>query len=301
MRVSKAAEKFKISPGRIHYLRRTGLLSPSRGTLQFADLVRLQFIADCRRQKVSLQRIRSFLERTGDAPNSPIGNARMISPTVLVVADDGRLVQPDTGQLYFDYASASDATAAPGHRGGSLVELKDRARVRQQDERMNELEHEFSDAMAADGGADIERVLEEILDLEPDHVGALIEFGNIAFENEDLDRALEYYDRAVSIDGTCVEALYNLANIYFRKGKFAPAIRYYQASLDLDPDFAESYYNLGLVYYSLNYLDRARGLFEIYAGLDPDSEWRSQAETFLNEIDARLSASDQSPDLFDKI
>lgn len=289
MRVTAAAKRFEVPSHHIHYLRKTGLLSSARSALDFQDLRRLQFIAECRRQNLSLQRIRKFLGHAASAGRSPEGpRPNLLGQQLLLVEGQQTLLEPQSGQLFFQFEPASPA--------GAVVDLDARARSLRKNEILESLEAQFQDALERAHEPDIRALLEEILALEPDHSGALIELGNLAFERGEFQTAEHYYDRVVQADPNSVEGIYNLANVYFRTKKYAAAIRSYQTTLALDPEFPESYYNLALVYFSLRHLDKAAHFFRCYLELDPESGWRSQAEDFLNEIESALDAG--NPQLF---
>ena len=293
MRVAAAARKFAVPSHHIRYLRRTGLLSNESAFLDFADLVRLQFIAECRRRHLSLQRIRRFLTTAGSGPADMERrrHPRLLDSADLVLVEPTGLVDPLTGQILFNYGRP----AASGNQA-QILELSRRMGDGGREARLTQLEGRFQDALARSKEEDVRRILEEILELEPDHSGALIELGNLAFEQERYADAEGYYDRAASYAPDCVEAIYNLANVYFRQRKYAAAIRSYQTSLSLDPDFPEAYYNLALVYFSLQHLEKAAHFFRCYLDLDPESAWRGQAEEFLSDIQQMQEG--ESPQLF---
>ena len=296
MRISAAARKFAVPSHHIRYLRQTGLLSNDSAFLDLADLVRLQFIAECRRRELSLQRIRRFL-RTADTalPGANLGRQRprLLESADLVLVDPAGFLDPLTGQILFDYGSA-----APAQAFAPVLELSRKMGENGREARLSHLENRFQEALALASEAEVRTILEEILTLEPDHSGALIELGNLAFEQERYADAEVFYDRAIAFAPDCVEAIYNLANVYFRQRKYAAAIRSYQDSLALDPDFPEAYYNLALVYFSLHHLEKAAHFFRCYLDLDPESGWRGQAEEFLSDIEDMHREA--SPELFDR-
>lgn len=293
MQVSEAALKLDVPRHYIDYWRRTGLLSEQGGTLEFQDLRKIQFIAGARSRGISLQKIRSTILEGAPVDSGAEGqdawyrDLLVQSGQILKRAPGQEIYLPDTGQYFFNYEG--------GDEPGRLVDLTG---ARETDGSTSVLERRFEAALQKGDVDAMEAVLDEILEQEPDHLGALIERGNIAFENDDYERAVHFYEMALTLDEYCVEAIYNLANIYFRQKKNAVAIRYFLQCIELDPEFPESYYNLGIVYYSLNILDRARVCFETYIGLDPDSSWTAQAGDFLEEIEGASAAGRVQGTLF---
>ena len=287
MNIARAARKFHVPRYQIDYWRKTGLLSNRPAGLNFDDLRRLRFIVECKRKNLSLQKIRGYIyeapgpeaeEResggNGESPDRDrIRNLQVQETALVLLREDGSLLQPESGQLYFDYQADEEP--------GRIVQMSEAGADRLREAELRSLEERLADAPDA---SEVRKILKRILKLDPEHLGALIEWGNIAFENKDYDTAIEMYEKAVELSPTCVEAVYNLANLYFKQKKYAVAIRYYLMSIEYDSEFPESYYNLALVYYSLKYMDKALQLFEAYIRMDPDSVWRAQAEQFMDDI-----------------
>lgn len=317
LRISEAALKLQVPRHYIDYWRKTGLL-PAAGLLAFQDLLKIRFLAACRRQGISLQQMRRQIrefesESIADwynqlTPYEPLAG-------VLLSRSDGQLAHPETGQIFFSYDEGP--SDAPGAAGGhaSVVNLTERRSAghadggearnglwsdSRGDPQLLDLESEYLNVVATGDFRRISRVLEQMVKIQPDHVAALIEFGNLCYEHERLEDALRYYERAVEIQADCVEALYNLANIHFKAKRYAVAIRYFQRCMDLDPEFPEAYYNLGLLYYSLRYYERAIESLSAYCVLDPDSVWSEQARQLIEDMEGRQESSqNRHPGLFD--
>ncbi len=107
-----------------------------------------------------------------------------------------------------------------------------------------------------DVASDID-ILKRMLKILPQYIPALIELGNIAFEQQDYAQAETIYLRVLSYENRPKELLFNLANLYCRQKKYAVAIRYYRECILLDPEFADSYFNLGIVFIQTGWFERA--------------------------------------------
>jgi len=70
--------------------------------------------------------------------------------------------------------------------------------------------------------------------------------GIYAERSADPERALAAYDRAMRAGPDDYRAVLNRGNVYFEEGNFARAIRDYEAAAGKAPDAAEVYYNLAL-------------------------------------------------------
>lgn len=275
-----AAERLGAPFHSLYYWRRTGLLSPGPGDLTFQDLVRIRFIAACRERGLSLQRIRKAiqtLEIQAQAPSAGDWSANLELHGLEVLRREAdRLVQMETGQLFLPL-------------GERRVLGFPAARELQEREELRDFEQRFLRELEGGDFTRIRRSLEQLLKVKPDHIAALIEFGNLCYEFKRNADALGYYQAALDIDANCVEALYNIANIHFRERRFAAAIRSFQRCLELDPEFPEAYYNLGLLYFNLRYFEHSRECLQTYLQLDPDSSWSEQARRYLQQINAAIS------------
>lgn len=289
MQVAKAAIQFKIPRYKLYYWIKTGLFTVKDHNLTFKDLRLLRFIIDCRNRNISLQKIRSVIQgkwgliSAGEGDN--MGRNLLIHDSLAIVCrDKSNFLQSETSQYFFNYKRDEI---------NSLIyafDIKKRSQKGRSDD-IDLLEKEFQDALSDKKDDEILKILEKILAIDPDHPGALIEYGNISFESGSYETAIDYYGKALELNSDCVEAIYNLANLYFKQKKHAASIRYFQRAIEIDPEFPESYYNLALVYYSLYHFELSKKLFEFYIQLDPASEWCIQAQQFIEDIN-KLAASD---------
>lgn len=80
---------------------------------------------------------------------------------------------------------------------------------------------------------------ERTVEIAPGHSPGLNSLGNLAFVSGSLERARDWYRRAVNADGRNVEARFNLALTLERLGEHAEARRHYQAFLErATPEYA---------------------------------------------------------------
>lgn len=283
MRIGEIAARFNIPRHHLLYWKKTGLIKGDEsGNLSFADIKAIQFIQNCKKQKISVKRIRSILKEVEQSENLEAlpenwVNEYIIQPGMLLKNEGDILHEPTSGQIFFNFDSSPDR--------GRVLSLQKDDEGRDVDPRVLELEKDYFHALSGGNPSVLKKILKSILELEGGHVGALVEMGNLYFESEKLTQALEYYEKALEVQEDIVEAIYNIANIYFRQKKFAASIRYYERCIELDPEFPESYYNLGVVYYSLKYYEKAEYFLIYYTELDPDSFWSEQADDFLDSIE----------------
>ena len=71
--------------------------------------------------------------------------------------------------------------------------------------------------------------------------------GTLYQQQEDWDRAIYYYTRAVENDDTFATAFFNLGSVYWAKGEYAMAKEAYLKAVQIQPDMIAARYNLALI------------------------------------------------------
>jgi tetratricopeptide (TPR) repeat protein len=87
---------------------------------------------------------------------------------------------------------------------------------------------------------------EKALKIMPSFPNALINMGNILYEEGRGAEAAEYYERALSLKPDVPEAMVDLANILRDQGRIQEAIDRSRRALELKPLYAEGYNSLAL-------------------------------------------------------
>jgi len=86
--------------------------------------------------------------------------------------------------------------------------------------------------------------------------------GNAALQAGDLDRAIQLYTEAISVDPTQSTFYCNRAAVYTKKEEHEKAIEDAEKALKLDPKYANAYSRLGFALWSLNRLEEARDVYK---------------------------------------
>lgn len=143
----------------------------------------------------------------------------------------------------------------------------------------------FGRAIALDGvpgtppGA-VMAAYREALAFDPTLVPALINLGNLHYDQGHLPEAAALYDQAIRLAPDAFEGWFNLGHTHHDQGRYAEAARCYARSLDLAPSSADACFYLAVAYEKLGRSQDARPLWQQYQRLAPDGEWIALAREF---------------------
>lgn len=117
--------------------------------------------------------------------------------------------------------------------------------------------------------ADADRVLREVLQIEPDNAEALHLLGLVAIGARQFEAAIELIRRAIVVDVSRPAFHANLAEAHRLAGNFAQAITCNLMALQLDPQLAAPHCNLGWTYYQQGNLAAAEAAFRRAVEIHP--------------------------------
>jgi tetratricopeptide (TPR) repeat protein len=80
-------------------------------------------------------------------------------------------------------------------------------------------------------------------------------------------------------------AYFTLGNLKDKINDQAAAIEYWEKAISVNPDYPEAYYNIGVAYYKQNSIEKARDYWRKVLGLNPDSDIMRAAEDALNSTE----------------
>ena len=98
---------------------------------------------------------------------------------------------------------------------------------------------------------DIDKAIEyykKAIELKPDYAAAYTHMGVAYADKDDYDKALEYHKKAVELDSNYAAAYSNMGYAYYYKKDYGKAIESYKEVVKLEPDNAEVYLNIGASY-----------------------------------------------------
>ena len=118
--------------------------------------------------------------------------------------------------------------------------------------------------------AQAERICRELLEVAPEHAGALHLSGVIAAQSDAYPRAAELLDRAVAAEPNDPYAWSSLGNVRVAIGDPAAAIEAYERSLALMPENAATLSNYGNALKAAGRLEEAVGVYRRAIALAPE-------------------------------
>ena len=226
---------------------RAGFVNPVRGargkmSFSFQDLVLLRTAKGLVDEAIPAARVRRALSRLRD--RLPVGrplSALRISvlDRTIVVRDGSAVFEPESGQVRFDFDTASLGEAlAPIARMASPPEPERDAQAWF----AWACEIELADPAAALSA------YEQVLNVEPRHADALLNLGRMHHEKGALGEAHRLYKRALAIRPDDPVAAFNLGVALEDLDDPKQAMRCYRRAIKHDPGCADAHYNLARLY-----------------------------------------------------
>ncbi|GJQ61654.1 MAG: O-linked GlcNAc transferase [Melioribacteraceae bacterium] len=126
-----------------------------------------------------------------------------------------------------------------------------------------------------------------------DNALAYMNMGNALARLKDFRSAVSSYQKAINRDGDNLLAHFNLAFAYTQMGNFQEAIKEYNTCIELDPTFANAYRNLGITLYVQELYEEALPYFEKFLTLSTDPEVNSLVQKDIENIKLKLQLQKQ--------
>jgi tetratricopeptide (TPR) repeat protein len=87
--------------------------------------------------------------------------------------------------------------------------------------------------------------------------------------NEETEKAIESYNKAIEINPNLVDAYAGLGDLYLDEGKVSDAIRYLKKAIETDPTYVSAYMKLGDAYAENDQIDEAITYYEKTIEINP--------------------------------
>jgi len=117
------------------------------------------------------------------------------------------------------------------------------------------------------------RTLKEIVEKDPKNLAAWAELGNLYFDTDQPQEAIEAYSRYLAIKPDNPDVRTDMGIMYRKLGQFDKAIEEFMKTAQSDPKHINSRYNLGLVLlHDKGDIKAAIKAWEDYLKVEPNSE-----------------------------
>ena len=114
------------------------------------------------------------------------------------------------------------------------------------------------------------RLLLEAQTKDEKHIDILRKLGFIAAKEGQLDEAIEYYDKALTIDSQDDMVHNAIASIYRQQGEFEKAREHYEKAIAIDPNYEVSYFNFANLLVDMQELEAAKRMYKKALEIDPE-------------------------------
>lgn len=222
---SEVSDLIGLKPAQVRHFVRRSLLVPERGErgeylFDFQDVVLLRTAKSLLESRVSSRRtLRALLKVRSDlSAERGLASVRIFADgNNVLVREENRLWEAETGQSHFDFESSAPARQVARIGGYDLVVARE------------------PNALDSDDWYNL----------------------GLDLEDASSPRAMDAYAKAVELNPGNADAHVNLGRLLQLHGDIKRAKRHYERALDLVPNHQLAMYNLGTVFDELNELDSA--------------------------------------------
>jgi cytochrome c-type biogenesis protein CcmH/NrfG len=131
------------------------------------------------------------------------------------------------------------------------------------------------------------QTLKEIIKKDPKNLTAWVELGNLYFDSDQLQEAIEAYSRYLAIKPDNPDVRTDMGIMYRKLGQFDRAIEEFRKAAQSDPKHANSRYNIGIVLlHDKEDIKGAIKAWEEYLKVDPNSERAQRIRTQIEKMKA---------------
>ena len=267
----------ELTPKQLDYWDRLRLV-PSRKEqgnrfYDFRDLIGLRTVKQLTENGVSANRLGRAVAALREGIShvqAPLTELRVVSDGKDVVVErNGARLEPLSGQFVLNFDTR---------------ELGEKVRVMTG----HSADEWFATALECETGNqasdDAINAYEQTLRMEPERVEALINCGTLYYEQGNLEKASEYFQRAVDSDPQNALAHANLGSVLEEAGDVMEARRHLRFAVRLEPTNLDALYNLALVCDRISAHAEAREHWLNYIKLDPTSPWSDYARQRLASL-----------------
>lgn len=123
-----------------------------------------------------------------------------------------------------------------------------------------------------------------IIEREPENLDALRALGNIAYDQNDPQRATEFYQRYLKVKPDDLSIQTDLGTMQLSTQQVDAALKTYQAVLAADPKFFQAQFNLAIAYRAAGDNDKALAALERAREIAADDATRQRVDMLLARL-----------------
>lgn len=127
---------------------------------------------------------------------------------------------------------------------------------------------------------------QHLLEIDPKNLDGLRGLGNLAYDQQDRGKAIEYYQKYLTIKPDDPEVRTDYGTMLFENGDIDGSLHEFKSVIAKHPDFFQAYFNLGVVYESQGNRDGAKQQLVKARELAPDDAVKAR-------ISALITAAEQ--------
>lgn len=132
-----------------------------------------------------------------------------------------------------------------------------------------------------------EAALKALLVSDPKNLNALVQLGNLYYDHQRYQQAVDWYGRALDIDPRNPNVRTDRGTSYWNLNQPDAAIDEFNRSLEVDPGHAQTLYNLGVVYlHGKNDPQEAKKAWQRLLAANPNYPGRADVERQLAALPA---------------
>lgn len=132
--------------------------------------------------------------------------------------------------------------------------------------------------------AEADTAYQHVLERHPEDTDVLRSLGNIAFDQQHHDVAIDFYQRYLKLKPDDSDVQTDLGTMMLAAGNMEQAIHQFQAVMQHDPSFFQAQFNLAIAYNKAGQNDKAIEALEKSRPLAKDDRTRGQVDEVLAQL-----------------
>ncbi len=118
--------------------------------------------------------------------------------------------------------------------------------------------------------SEAEKIVDEVLEMNPENVGALYIKGKALTRSDKYDEALDTFDELLKIDPTHDDALSYKGKIFYEQDMYQEAAQYYFESFDVNPFNVSNLNRIGILFKNVEKYEDAITFYDLALRVEPD-------------------------------